>query len=97
VQVIGGVCPNTTAVNEIAEQENSILYPNPTSGVFTVSGLRSAVSGLEIYNMYGERVYQTAVNSKQQTVNLSSQPQGIYFVQGKTTGGTLTRKIAVQR
>ncbi|MBI4932046.1 MAG: T9SS type A sorting domain-containing protein [Bacteroidetes bacterium] len=104
VQVIG-LCPVSNAVNEIAEPISVSVFPNPSSGVFTVSGLQSAVYGLEIYNVFGELVFQTTVNPvgnnsngvnrKQETVNLSSQPNGIYFLHIKTEQGSAVKKIII--
>jgi len=73
---------------------NVNVYPNPSNSQFTVSGLRFPVQ-LQVYNIVGEKIYSTTVDSKQETVNLSSQPNGIYFLQIKSSEGMLTKKIEV--
>ncbi|MBI3500578.1 MAG: T9SS type A sorting domain-containing protein [Bacteroidetes bacterium] len=98
VQVIGGVCTNTAGVNEIAEQENILLYPNPTNGVFTVSGLRSTIFGLNIYNIMGEKVTRSVIPNavRNLTIDISNQANGIYFLQVNTIEKIYTAKIIIQ-
>ena len=42
-------------------EESLVLYPNPTNGKLTVSGSKSQVSSIEIYDVYGKLLgtYQT--------------------------------------
>lgn len=59
------------------------VYPNPTTGHFTLSFSGSPATGtIEIYNMLGAKVY-ASTNQLLQTTNeidISAQPAGIYFV-----------------
>jgi hypothetical protein len=57
------------------------LYPNPSTGTFTLSytGDRTLVSSIEIFNDAGEQVY--ASSGFQAMVDLSKKPSGEYFVQ----------------
>ena len=81
--------------------ENISVYPNPTSGKFTVSGLPSSVKEIEILNLIGETVYKTIVNKNSsagavpsgETINLSDMRDGIYFMRIKNQEGVLTKKI----
>ncbi|MBI3500342.1 MAG: T9SS type A sorting domain-containing protein [Bacteroidetes bacterium] len=77
------------------------IYPNPSTGIFSVSGLRSAVSSLDIYNVMGEKIYSSTVNSKLETVNLSAAPKvqasGIYFLRIGTSEGIISKKIIIAR
>ncbi|MBI4929984.1 MAG: T9SS type A sorting domain-containing protein [Bacteroidetes bacterium] len=66
------------SVNEISSSQNISVYPNPTSGEFTVYGLQSEVQ-LQIFNSLGQMVFETTVNRKQETVNLSG-ANGIYLL-----------------
>lgn len=93
----GTFSPNSGVSNSGSSYSNLLIYPNPTSGEFTVSGLGSTVYSLYIYNVMGEKVYSSTVNRKQETVNLSSQPDGIYFVKVKTAEGVANKKIIIQR
>lgn len=77
--------------------DNSILvYPNPSSGQFTVYGLRSAVE-LCVYDVFGNKVLDKTVNRKQETVNMSGANSGIYFYQLKSSGEIISAgKLVIQ-
>lgn len=95
-----------TGENIIADEENISVYPNPSSGIFTIqvnSDKSTAIREIEIYNIYGEKVYsreslvlsQSANYSGLMTMDLSSSSAGIYFMQLKTAQGTITKKIII--
>jgi hypothetical protein len=54
---------------------------------------------IEVYNIHGEKIYnKDEINSSSNfQIDLSSQPEGLYFMQVKTSDGVLTKKIIVQR
>ncbi|MGP8214628.1 MAG: choice-of-anchor tandem repeat GloVer-containing protein [Bacteroidia bacterium] len=56
------------------------IYPNPNSGIFTIS-MRNATDNtlIEIYNMLGQNIYQNKLNTNTTEINLSGQPTGIYL------------------
>jgi len=78
----------------IAQNGNVILYPNPSNGVFTLQASSAeliAQNNIEVYNMLGERVYAKTLHSVQgdNTVNISSQPNGIYLYRVVNENGEL--------
>ncbi|TAL61049.1 MAG: T9SS type A sorting domain-containing protein [Bacteroidetes bacterium] len=84
----------STAIKNAANEFNCTVYPNPSSGRFTVSGLQSIVSAINIYDIYGKLVYQTNINGEQETVsvNLSN---GIYFIKTHNKVYSKTDKIII--
>ena len=54
------------------------LYPNPTEGQFTFSGLKKE-STIEIFDVAGRLIYKTVSTNEKQTVNLADKEKGIYF------------------
>ena len=77
------------------------IYPNPNNGQFTIQS--SVVSGpfyVEVYNVLGDKVYSqfSTFNSKV-SVNLSSQPNGIYFYRVIKEDGNLLgeNKLMIQK
>ena len=64
------------------------VYPNPTNGVLTVhhSAFRIHHSEFQIANLMGQTVLSGNINAENQQVDVSSLPQGMYFitVAGKT-------------
>jgi hypothetical protein len=84
-------------VNE--ENQNAIVFtisPNPTSGAFEVRSEKLRVESVEIYNMMGEKVYSSIINSQSSIINLDA-PNGVYFLQLKTSEGTAVKKIVISK
>ena len=76
------------------------VYPNPSNGQFQVSCMSTMthVDRIEIYNMYGQKVYETS-NFNQQTSNeidLSESPKGIYCVNFYDGKKNHTQKIVIR-
>ncbi|TAL58028.1 MAG: T9SS type A sorting domain-containing protein [Bacteroidetes bacterium] len=84
------------------------IYPNPASGKFWVSIPSGQASGIEVYNVFGEKVYSEktltpiVIGAKSLILNLDL-PNGIYFLrvsapseQEKTGIETIHAKIVIQ-
>jgi len=92
-----------TGVENIEAGSGISVFPNPNNGEFTI---RSSVDGgsslVEIYNTLGEKVYTTTLTTTQggdNTINISSQPNGIYFYRITGENGSLIGdgKIILQK
>jgi sugar lactone lactonase YvrE len=93
--------PNTTtSVNEITAKNNRItIYPNPTNGFFNLelSGVTNLKNNeIEIYNVFGEKVYSSNIISPLTTLNLDV-PNGVYFLKLKNEQRTVTQKIIINK
>ncbi|MBI4931878.1 MAG: T9SS type A sorting domain-containing protein [Bacteroidetes bacterium] len=87
-------------VNSIENDLQITISPNPTSGLFNVqmSGFADVkMNNIEVYNIYGECIHPHIRTFSNQQIDLSSQPNGIYFLQLKTAEGMVAKKIVVQR
>jgi hypothetical protein len=80
-------------IDEINNAKECIVYPNPNKGKFTIQSATGyqllANSSLEIYNMLGERIKSEELIDKNTTVDISSQPGGIYLYRVLTETGDL--------
>ncbi|MDX2190291.1 MAG: T9SS type A sorting domain-containing protein [Bacteroidota bacterium] len=80
---------------ESFKTQNSIftLYPNPTSGSFTIQGFDklSQTNSVEVYNAQGALVYSQKLESKNTVVN-AALTKGIYVVKM----GTEVKKLVVE-
>lgn len=82
--------------NESQGQAFSI-HPNPSSGQFTLTlPTAAANSQLIIYDMLGQTVLRQTLSSKQEIINLSSNPKGIYYIQVLSGGNVFVEKIILQ-
>ncbi|MBI3511563.1 MAG: T9SS type A sorting domain-containing protein [Bacteroidetes bacterium] len=84
------------------QDENSefVISPNPSSGKFTVQSENNfSPKEISITNVLGEIIYSSATDNRQLTtdIDLSSQPDGIYFVNVKNEKESFTQKIIIQK
>ena len=71
------------------------VYPNPTNGVLFVETRRATSLPAETYritNLVGQTVLSGNITAENQQINVSSLPQGMYFI----TVGDMTRKFVVR-
>lgn len=65
------------------ENGNVKIYPNPNNGDFAISinseALKDNTSIVEIFNVLGEKVYQSTLNATVNQINLINQAKGIYL------------------
>lgn len=64
------------------------IYPNPNGGKFKIHNSKFIIYKMEIYNMLGERILNTCLPDRQAQysipntqIDISNQPDGIYFLQ----------------
>jgi len=87
----------TIAVRSCGENDLIVgMHPNPSKGyfTFTFSGLPDEVSGIDIYNTGGQKVYSAA--GMPSSIDLSGHASGIYFVKVRTDSSIMHLKVVVQ-
>jgi len=85
-------------IHPISNKAALHIYPNPGSGICTVQlpeGQRSYAT--EVYNTLGQQVQQLVLSPAQNTLNLTAQPTGVYFVYVHTGNATTVAKVVVER
>jgi hypothetical protein len=92
-----------TGVGTVSDLTGVGIYPNPTTGKFTVQykgGFRNGDVKMTITNVTGQVVYSGshALSNGQMTkeLDMSGQAKGVYFVELNTGTETITRKLVVQ-
>lgn len=88
------VSPCTGIANNTANSASLLIYPNPSTGDFTIKTDQTIT--LQIVNELGQHVRTITLNSgvSEETVNLSS---GIYFISGSNENGTVKQKIVITK
>ncbi|KXX69404.1 hypothetical protein AVL50_19175 [Flammeovirga sp. SJP92] len=73
---------------------NIKIYPNPSEGVVQIDwGNASAAGVVEIFNLQGQKVYQSSASSQ---IDLSQQEAGIYIIHLLVDGVNTTEKLLIR-
>ena len=92
-------CTYSVAINEDLLSVTELtaeakLYPNPTTGQFTVEGAN--VAKVEVYNLVGQKVYEQQ-GSKVVNIDATEWNKGIYLVNIiEQNGAIVTKKLVVR-
>jgi hypothetical protein len=80
---------------KIKERESLIeVYPNPTSGELRVTSDAVQVTNVEVFDVYGRKVFEEKGERRmEKVINFSHFQAGIYFVKIETDQGFITKKI----
>jgi hypothetical protein len=81
-----------TSVNETVLSDIQI-YPNPSDGSFTIAGVEGKVA-IRIFSLLGDQVYSGEVDLPSK-LDLSSQPQGVYFISIETANNKFFKKLVI--
>ncbi len=104
---VGATLTQTVTVTQLAPfvsigdnpESSCLLFPNPTSGVFKITGIPGTSSdvNITILDSYGRLVQAFKSSGKQEySFDLSTCPKGIYFIKVDTGDKLITRKLALQ-
>jgi len=93
---------NTTGVNPIENDVTISVYPNPSNGQFKVD-IASGISGkinLQVVNLKGQVVQEKTIENHAgamaETIDLSTQPKGVYQLVIRSKSKEWIEKITIQ-
>jgi len=81
-------CITTGIQAESNYPQSTIVYPNPSSGIFYFNNIKAEIQTIEVYNYLGEKVF-TSVGPAA-AIDITDAVAGIYFVQVKLKTGEAT-------
>lgn len=89
-------CANFVSVKEQIKQQTFTIYPNPTTGVATITNPDSyrdeqGITNVEVFDLFGRSV-PFDFNIGRSLLDIRSSPQGVYFVRV----GNSVRKLVKQ-
>lgn len=90
---------DTTSINELNLESAVMVYPNPTSGLFTVSVNGIATVDVWLTDAIGRRLTnrRTLTSASSETIyDISSFESGIYMIVFETEFGVVTRKVTLR-
>ena len=86
-----------TGINQIENNISFSFSPNPSNGIFALQTKTAKATDLTVTNTLGEKILEQKIVSENTQINLSKQPNGIYFVQMKSEKQILTKKLLLQK
>lgn len=89
--------PRTCIVTNVEEggmQRENAIYPNPTSGNFTITLAEEC--NVDIYNVLGQNMMHLNNVSGVQQISLPNAPKGLYLIQIQSGNVLETKKLIVE-
>lgn len=93
---------NLVGVNELLNEDNVLIYPNPASGTLHVSINNHSYSEITIrcFDVLGKEVFENKTFNKAISIDISEYSSGIYFIQLKSKDDKhlkiVTKKVIVE-
>ena len=78
------------------DQMDVTVYPNPTNGIINISAGDNNIEEIAIYENNGRLIEVVKGNSNNQMLSIEHLSNGMYFLQIKAQGNTVTKKITKQ-
>lgn len=93
------VMKSYSAEKNSLDTDNMIVFPNPSNGSFNISLNEKIDNGkIAVYNTQGDKIlYNTISNCSKTTLDLSSYPQGLYFINIISEGKRYTHKVILKK
>jgi hypothetical protein len=85
-------CLMLLSINDVVGAQEISIFPNPTTGEFTIENGELRIENVEIFDVYGRKCHASRVTCHE-NINISHLQAGIYFVKIFTN----TDEVVVKR
>ncbi|MCD6020003.1 MAG: hypothetical protein K0S53_3124 [Bacteroidetes bacterium] len=83
------------SVKENSKEPLATIYPNPTSGIFTIELASNEKQTIQVIDITGNTVTSQVIENGKTTVNTSDLAAGIYNIQIKGNGVLMNKKLVI--
>ncbi|HSY77622.1 MAG TPA: T9SS type A sorting domain-containing protein, partial [Bacteroidia bacterium] len=92
-------CSVPLAVPTVVSENTLGVYPNPANNLVTITSDNHNITGMEIYNILGERVHSSLnlPNMATTTLDVSSLNNGVYLLKIYTGSTAMSKKLIIQK
>ncbi|MCX6199325.1 MAG: T9SS type A sorting domain-containing protein [Bacteroidetes bacterium] len=91
--------PSASGINDLSDEENILVYPNPAHDEFAVYGLQSLKGNeksIAVYDVSGRKIFFSPLQSSIFNLQSSSWLHGVYFVEVADKTKRITRKLIIE-
>jgi 3',5'-cyclic AMP phosphodiesterase CpdA len=74
-------CSASTGMQDLDKDLNMSIYPDPSTGVFNLNIGQPLPVKIKVFNVMGECIHQQTGSTSIHQLDLTSQPNGLYFLQ----------------
>lgn len=86
-----------TGIEESFAENETVIYPNPSNGVFSIGNKNHAQQTIEIFNVLGKQIFSVANTTQSKyDIDLSESPKGVYFVKITEGKNSHTEKLIIR-
>lgn len=82
----------TVGIKELLHQD-LLIYPNPTTGIFTIELPENANGNLIIYNLVGDKIYTQEITSNPIQINMAGFSNGLYTIELENKNTLFTQTL----
>lgn len=77
-------------------KEQLSVYPNPASGMLSIDVGELESGSLHLYNISGQLQYEKEINTRLNTLDVSSYAAGTYFLKVSSDKGSYSKKVLIK-
>lgn len=88
-----GNCWNMGTGEENMSGDSFRIYPSPSSGIFNLENNGTGINKIEVRDIYGRTVLGISSGQRIRSIDLTDQPNGIYFLKCCSENGEVSLKI----
>jgi hypothetical protein len=83
---------STVGLKQLSNNNNLNIFPNPTNGIITISGLNEK-STIVIYDAIGQEVIKSVNTDATISINLEKEKSGIYMIKISSNNNDVIKKV----
>jgi hypothetical protein len=73
-----------------------VIYPNPTTGLFTIETNSTDLLAMDLYDVNGRLVFSKAISDKS-NIDVTMLDEGFYTMTLKSVDRVITKKLVIVR
>jgi len=84
-----------TLTKNVNQNDAFTVFPNPSSGIFYIHNVKDPCGRISIYNALGEKIEFRILNNTSHVLDLSDQPNGLYFITLIPCSGKMSERTII--